>query len=409
MNAPPSLDQKKAVRAELHQRLMELEYSAFEQVMKSLLYKSGYLSVHLIGRKHKRGRTPQGGLDLTARSTTELASMVTIAQLKQYRRVVSRRFIDELRGAMLRHGAEQGLLLTLSKFSKVAHAAARESNVAPITLIEGDEVLDLLFAYRIGVHEENGVWRLDREWLDSLQEKAISTYDRDPSGDRNRQRCSSQTKSLLSSQLPPQISISRNESTSSVNRSYEISALESPKNERGEMTWSTHVMAGISALWLLEVLPELPPENYAPLVGAAALGALLPDLDAAQSKVKHLQVGGIKPFLLPAQSIFRTVGHRTLLHSLLALVYVALAGVLLSPFIGWMVSLALWLGYASHLAADACTRSGIRFLYPRPRRFYLLPKRWRIVTGSLAEDVLFVLLSIAVLLLVLHQLRALST
>jgi membrane-bound metal-dependent hydrolase YbcI (DUF457 family) len=93
----------------------------------------------------------------------------------------------------------------------------------------------------------------------------------------------------------------------------------------------------------------------------------------------------------------------------LALVYVALAGVLLAPFFGWPVALALWLGYASHLAADAATRSGIPFLYPRPRRFYLLPKPWRIVTGSPAEDALFFLLAMSVLLLMLRQFPDLSS
>jgi membrane-bound metal-dependent hydrolase YbcI (DUF457 family) len=381
---------------------MELEYSAFEQVMKRLLYQSGYVCVQQIGRNHKRGRTPKGGLDLTARSTTELASITTIAQLKQYRRVVSRRFVDELRGAMLRLGAEQGLLLTLSRFSKVAHAAARESQLAPITLLEGDDVLDLLFAYRIGVHEENGIWRIDQAWLDSLPKKAIGTYDSTNADNSTCRREGSRRKRLCAPQPEPPPSANE----AATNDSFPINPIN---NERSGMTWSTHLMAGLGTLWLFDALPIFPAEKFPLLVGAAALGSLLPDLDASQSKIKHLQLGGIKPFLLPSQSIFRALGHRTLLHSLLALVYVALAGVLLAPFFGWPVALALWLGYASHLAADAATRSGIPFLYPRPRRFYLLPKPWRIVTGSPAEDALFFLLAMSVLLLMLRQFPDLSS
>lgn len=176
--SPPqqTLQSKIVAREALRLALENMEFAAFERIMKSLLYKSGYLSVQLIGRNYKRGRTASGGLDLTARSVTELSSALTIAQVKQYKRVVSRRFVDELRGAMLRTGAEQGLLLTVSNFSKVAHAAARESKVAPIKLIEGEEVLDLLFAYRIGVRESKGQWRLDEKYLDFLQERAIGTY-----------------------------------------------------------------------------------------------------------------------------------------------------------------------------------------------------------------------------------------
>jgi restriction system protein len=166
----------------LREYLQATDFLCFEQIMKHLLYKSGFVSVQMIGRNYKRGRTPKGGLDLTARSNTELSSSLTIAQLKQYKRVVSRRFVDELRGAMLRLCAGQGLLLTMSKFSQVAHDAAQESPVAPITLIEGEEILDLLFAYRIGVLNQNGKWRLDDNYLDSLkaldsfQKRSMSTY-----------------------------------------------------------------------------------------------------------------------------------------------------------------------------------------------------------------------------------------
>lgn len=170
-----SLQAQNIARAELRHALEEMEFAAFERIIKSLLYRSGYVSVQLIGRNYKRGRTPKGGLDMTARSVTELSSALTIAQVKQYKRVVSRRFVDELRGAMLRIGAGQGLLLTMSKFSKVAHEAAKDSPVAPITLIEGEEILDLLFAYRIGIVLQDRIWRLDEKYLDFVQERSMST------------------------------------------------------------------------------------------------------------------------------------------------------------------------------------------------------------------------------------------
>jgi Predicted membrane-bound metal-dependent hydrolase (DUF457). len=177
------------------------------------------------------------------------------------------------------------------------------------------------------------------------------------------------------------------------------------------MTWSTHLMAGLGSLWILEILPpenNFHESNYAIIIAAAALGSLLPDLDAAESKIKHLQIGGIKPFLLPSQLIHRQTGHRSLLHSLMALVYVALFGIVITTCLGPMTALALWLGYAAHLIADACTRAGIPLLYPRMKRFHLLPKRLRVVTGSLAEDVIFALLSMSVLALLLRHLLTLS-
>lgn len=152
--------------------------------------------------------------------------------------------------------------------------------------------------------------------------------------------------------------------------------------------------------------PRAHANNMAFLAGAAALGSLLPDLDASESKIKHFTIGGIKPFLLPSQAIYRQLGHRTFLHSLVGLTFVAVTGAVLVPFTGKDAALALWLGYASHLIADGITRSGIPLLYPRPKRFHLMPKRFRVVTGSPAKDVIFVLLSLSALTLMLRHLSA---
>jgi inner membrane protein len=163
-------------------------------------------------------------------------------------------------------------------------------------------------------------------------------------------------------------------------------------------------MAGLSTLWILEVIPGASMENVALTASAAALGSLLPDLDAAESKIKHLQISGVKPFLLPSQIVYRQLGHRSLLHSLPGLAFIASVGAGLMPIIGWQPAVALWLGYASHLISDGMTKSGIPLLYPRPKRFHLLPKSLRLTTGSAAEDVLFALLSLLVLTFLLGHL-----
>jgi membrane-bound metal-dependent hydrolase YbcI (DUF457 family) len=67
------------------------------------------------------------------------------------------------------------------------------------------------------------------------------------------------------------------------------------------MTWPTHALFGISTLWLLAPLPpEIVGYDMGTLAAGAALGALLPDLDASESKIKHLKVLGtnFKPFLI---------------------------------------------------------------------------------------------------------------
>ncbi len=170
------------------------------------------------------------------------------------------------------------------------------------------------------------------------------------------------------------------------------------------MTWRTHLVAGGCSLWLLEAVPgTLTSSNIGLLMVFAAFGALLPDLDAGGSKLQSLQIAGVQPFAVPSLLFHRYFGHRGLLHSLLGLGIVAGLAVPAALWWGGLLSTALVLGYASHLAADACTRSGIPLFYPRKRRLHLLPRSLRIRTGSMAEDMLFpVLAGIVVLLLLTH-------
>ena len=166
------------------------------------------------------------------------------------------------------------------------------------------------------------------------------------------------------------------------------------------MMGRTHVLGGLNALWLLYMVPTGMTKETAPLlVGLAAFGALLPDLDAVDSKIKRFAVGGIQPFVPLSLLANRTWGHRGLLHSPAILAWLALLLVPLTFWTGWQQLLAFWLGYASHLILDALTVSGIP-ARPLPRsRLHLLPRRQRFVTGSPAEDALFVLLACSTLTL----------
>jgi len=178
----------------------------------------------------------------------------------------------------------------------------------------------------------------------------------------------------------------------------------------GGMTWRTHALSGIGSLWLLNLVPgAVTASTIAPLVVIAALSALLPDLDAAQSKVKYLRVAGIRPFAPLAVVLHRGLGHRGLLHSLLGLSVIAILSLYLAFWWGWSASLALLLGYLAHLAGDACTKSGIPWLYPNKQRFHLLPPAWRFVTGSAAEGALFPFLFAAVGFLLLSVAVSVAT
>ncbi len=153
------------------------------------------------------------------------------------------------------------------------------------------------------------------------------------------------------------------------------------------------------------------PDTVGPLAAFAAVGALLPDLDAAQSKICSFQIKGIRPFVPLSFLANRAFGHRGLLHSPagwagFGLLCLTLAFFLRGTGWDWEPPLGLFLGYGSHLVADACTRSGIPTtglprLIRHTRRLYLLPTRWRFVTGSLAEEALLPVLAGGAMLLLL--------
>ena len=175
------------------------------------------------------------------------------------------------------------------------------------------------------------------------------------------------------------------------------------------MMGRTHSLAGVASLWLLQSVPTLDhPELLAPLSALAALGALLPDLDAAQSQIKYLSLAGVTPFVPLSRLLNRTLGHRGLLHSALGWGIATLLLLPLAIFAGISVPLALSLGYASHLATDACTKSGIPFWYPKRKRYHLLPRPLRLTTGSAAEEAIFVLFAVLVVGLLLRQLPLLA-
>ena len=392
---PPVLAEPDArLRQQLHRHLLSLSLPAFAALVQAVLERSGYERVMQVGRLSPRGRLLHGGCDLKAYTRTDLETVTTAVQIKQYREPVGRRFLDELRGAMLRLRAEQGLLITTSTFSAAVRSIAEDSEVAPVRLVDGAELIDYLVQYRIGLQERAGRWQLDAVFFKGLEPAA-------PTG--------REAVDVLADGVPANVNLDESLNLLIHNDSPALTPQGQARHGRKGrgMTWSTHAILGINTLWLFEILPQGPdPLNVGILAAVAAFGALLPDLDASQSKIKYLSISGLKPFYLPSEALHRWLGHRGLLHSLLGLGIVTLLVLPLAVWWGWTVPLALLLGYASHLAADACTRFGVPLLYPRKQRYHLLPRPLRFVTGSQAEDMLFVLGAVAALCLLLRHLAA---
>lgn len=164
------------------------------------------------------------------------------------------------------------------------------------------------------------------------------------------------------------------------------------------MMASTHVAIGVVVYGGACAFAGAPIEAAA--LGAAGIGALLPDVDTPNSRAGWC----VYPLALYLE---RRFGHRTITHSFVG---TAIFAALCAPLLWWPhlapFYLALLVGYGSHLLADAATKSGVPLAWPN-RRAWVFPgnDQFRIKTGSTAElGVLLFFLLIGMLMIPVHQL-----
>ena len=176
------------LRAQLLDRLVTLPFAALMGCVRDLLAAEGYTNVRLSGRVGYRGRNKEGGYDLEAFLPSPLDTDAqtgggvlrrrVLVQVKQFEpgTRVYQRTLDALRGACLRTGAIESVLITTSDFSSVVRNA--EANlrrhggdaVAPVHLLNGSALVDRLIRHEIGVQgSAGGTDTLDSAYFDTLQ------------------------------------------------------------------------------------------------------------------------------------------------------------------------------------------------------------------------------------------------
>lgn len=152
----------------------------------------------------------------------------------------------------------------------------------------------------------------------------------------------------------------------------------------------THAAVGANAVWIPVAL-GLTTAPWLILVGAFV--ALVPDLDASESRIKHLRVGGrlgIEPLAPVAMVTSGVFGHRGFLHSLLVLMALLCGGLFFSS--QWLtVVIVAIVAYASHIVIDMLTKSGVELFWPIRVRVGLAPKMLRVKTGGLVDTALSLL------------------
>ena len=157
---PPSIrlpeDPESHVLAEqLRLRLAWLPYDAFAFCMVRLLRQLNFAGVERSSRRSLKGPNDLSGIDIRALLDTGLELVPVAVQVKRYKgpHHVPKRFVTELRGALLERDIPYGLILSTFSFSREAHEAARNYPGRPIRLVEGTELGLLMLVCRIGVVE----------------------------------------------------------------------------------------------------------------------------------------------------------------------------------------------------------------------------------------------------------------
>jgi hypothetical protein len=151
-------------------RLSELSQPAAVLVAARVLVSLGYEQVETVPRGGRRGLFGLGGVDLIARRGGELSRPLVLAQVRRY--TLQRHFVDELRGALLRKGASEGIAFTTERATTAAYRAAEEYRGRSVRIVDGEEFARHAVAAGVGIRvSDQGTPEVDGEYFDRLESR----------------------------------------------------------------------------------------------------------------------------------------------------------------------------------------------------------------------------------------------
>lgn len=139
--------QQDEVRQRIRDTLANMDPYLVEELVQRLLQAMDYENVEVTSR------SKDGGVDVVADIEVGITPVREVVQVKRHKSNIQRRILDELRGSLYRFDATRGTIITTGGFSKGAVEVAFERGAPPITLIDGDRLIDLLIEHEIGVRK----------------------------------------------------------------------------------------------------------------------------------------------------------------------------------------------------------------------------------------------------------------
>ncbi len=156
---PP--DELEPWRIELANTLHNMDPFAFERLSQLLLRECGFSQVTVTKK------TGDGGIDGTGKLRINGIFSFNVAfQCKRFIGSVSAGDIRDFRGS-LTTDIEKGVLITTGTFTKAAREEASNAGKQQIDLIDGEEFINKLIEYRLGVREKT-VFEVDQDFFKNV-------------------------------------------------------------------------------------------------------------------------------------------------------------------------------------------------------------------------------------------------
>jgi restriction system protein len=167
--AAASLELDEALRDTLLARILEAPPAFFERLIVDLLLAIGYGGSRADAGE-RLGGTGDGGVDGVIRED-QLGLDRIYLQAKRYRpgSTIGSETVQAFIGALIGKGAQKGVLITTSSFSRQAVAVAAQSGQLRIILIDGGELTKLMTRFNVGVRVARTV-EIKRIDLDYFEE-----------------------------------------------------------------------------------------------------------------------------------------------------------------------------------------------------------------------------------------------
>lgn len=160
-----------ALRDALLARVLEASPAFFEKLIIDLLLAMGYGGSRADAGE-QLGGTGDGGVDGVIRED-QLGLDRVYLQAKRYKpdSTISSETVQAFIGALIGKGAQKGVLITTSKFSKPATSAANQSGHVRIVLIDGEELTRLMLRFNVGVRTARTVEikRIDLDYFEEVE------------------------------------------------------------------------------------------------------------------------------------------------------------------------------------------------------------------------------------------------